>query len=269
MMTFLLLLSAAVAACDVASTVTDVRRALDTGYHAWVTQEKSSFYVAVTTARSSVLCLKEPLDRSTAARFYFQEALFYFLENNEEGAVESFASVLSTEPTFQLPAALAPGRHPLHARLASARARTATETAPLPTPATGYVLVDGLRDVGPPTDRSWVFQLVDERDAALQTTWVQRGQAPPTYPVLQAASAPSQALSTGSMALVATAVGAGLTAAVLYGIAAEESALYKDPSTPCTDLDAIRDRTNLLVISSGVAGGAAVTATLAAVAIRF
>ena len=269
MLTLLLLLSAVNAACDAPTTVAEVRGALDTGYHAWVTQEKNSFYAAVSTARSSVQCLKEPLDRSTAARFYFQEALFYFLENNEEGAVESFASVLSSEPGFQLPAALAPSRHPLHARLALARERAATEGAPLPAPATGYLLVDGLRDVGPPTDRPWVFQHVDEREVVVQTTWVQRGQPVPAYPVLQVAPATSRGASAGSVALAATAAGSGLLAAVLYGLALEESTVYKDPSTPCGDLDALRERTNLLVISSGVAGGAAVTASLASFAIRF
>ena len=69
--------------------------------------------------------------------------------------------------------------------------------------------------------------------------------------------------------LLATAGGTAAVSAVLYGLAVTESYRFNDPSTPCDELGGIRDRTNLLVVGSGITASVALGAGITAIFVEF
>jgi len=268
MLPLLLLVAPALATCEKFTTVLDLRAALDSGYYAWITLEKPAFFSAVTAARSAVVCLAEPLDPSTTARFYLQEALNGYLQGDEMATVLAFESALIAEPSFQLSPAMAPGRHPLQARLSAARIIPSSTPRDLSNPASGAVFVDGRKDTPAPTDRPFILQVVQDDGKVQGTWWVQTQDPTPWYPAARALQL-TESRAQAAWPYAAAAVTATAASGILYGMAWTSRARFDDPDTACTDLEALRSQTNLFAGASGVMGMMALGAGVTAVVIRF
>ncbi len=209
-------------------------------------------FVAAAEQIDAVLpCIAEVVPRSLIARVHRTNGMRAFVDRDPDAATDAFAGAKSIEPDYAFPSDMVPEQHPMAALYRDAP-ETAT-TSPSPRPLDGSLLFDGRRSLDRPYTRATLLQrVVDDEVVA---TWMLRpGQPTPDYPVWTEEAA-KKGFGTSKILLVGAGV-AALAAGGTYLAAGSNRSAYLNG--PVEHKDALRSRTNALVITSAGVGAAAV-----------
>ena len=235
----------------------------------------AEFQAAIQELDVLVPCLMEPVDPELAALVHRMMGLGSFIERDQDRAREAFAAARVLQPDFSWPETLIPWGHPLLG-LYQANPIDGGTFQTVPTPAAGWVYMDGRPSEPRPLEWPAILQVSDAEGAIQLSAYLWPDQPLPDYGVepvteLLPVPVPSADLQPGIPVTVAatsttvrtgprrwmlvTAGGAVAASGVLYALAARSNDTYWDPNTPYAELDAARSRTNGLVLASaGVAG---------------
>ncbi|MBN1335025.1 MAG: hypothetical protein JXB39_03595 [Deltaproteobacteria bacterium] len=269
----LLVLLAPAVACDAPATRADLVDALERAEEAWSTLDRMGFDTAWEAARERIDCLVEPILPEEARLVHRIQACAFALARDDAAARAAFASILAVDPTWELPAAMAPPTHRLRIAFEAARSRPRDPRRAVRAPRGGTILVDGLPSGDVPVLRPVIVQALDG-DGRVSATGLLEPGAPapvglepyvsgpftlhepisPVEPTL-----PAQAPRNGTLRhpaavplLVAAAVST-LAAGGLYAGAAVQADRMETGEIPCADLDTARSHVNGLVVGSGIA----------------
>lgn len=266
----LLLAGAAHAAdCDKTWPLSSLDQNLATVEQAFMDFDKQAVAKGYTLAGSQLRCLSEPLTPQVAAHFHRVTGLARFLEHQDEATRTAFAAARAIDPTYTLPAGVAPEGHPL-LELYGAIDLAALPEEPLAPAATGALLHDGRPATATRRALPAIFQLVDEAQLPAWTVLVLPGDPLPAYdeapalppePVVAAAPSgdtlglavqppPARQPMALDKPLLAAAGVAAVASATTYGLAWKAKADWDAASDP-GQLDAAYDRNHVLCITSG------------------
>ena len=237
----------------------DLVRIITEGDTAFSALDDETFASARREAVKSVQCLEEPLSPGQAALLHKLQALGAFVDRDDAAAVASFHSLVLASPGYALPDSLAPEGHPLRTHFAVAEGMVVVPGAPLPTPKSGRVHVDGRPATAAPQGRPWVFQHIDDSGAVLGSALVASGEGVPEYANKGLPVEPGARRGLNRPLAVTSGV-AALASGALYLSARGTAAQFWEPTTPTGQLDGLRDRTNTLGWLSAGAGVVAVGA---------
>jgi hypothetical protein len=198
---------------------------------------------AHTALMSELPCVSEPLTAELVAGVHQVEALARFAAGQPSTA--AWRSTLAAWGAFQLDPVLAPEGHPLRMELDAARTLPEGDFEGL----REGLLVDGREGHERALDRPVLVQ-----DSRL-SWYLLESQATPLELAPVVSDPPRR--DRLAIGLSGAAVGTAVVAGGLYTGAWRTRAVYLDPATPYTELDALRARTNVLSTSSGVVGGLA------------
>lgn len=219
-----------------------------------------------------VPCLSEPLTSAGAAAVHRVVALDAFVAGDLPGVERAFRSVVAAYPSWRLPSDTVPRVHPLREAFDRAAAAPPGAVTALPVPLDATVLLDGRTSLDWPVDRPVVAQWLDGTGAVGWTRFAAAGEPPPDY-----VTAPEDAraaylernviqlrVDRKPVELVVTAAALAAVSGGLYAGAVATRGQFEDPTTAHDRLDALRARTNGLVLGSSVAvAGALGTGALA------
>ena len=261
-MVFGVVYGAVASGCEPTS-VAAVEIALTEAEAAFAGLDIEGFLAQSEAVRELLPCLVEPASAALAAHVLRVEGVRAFGERSVD-AVRWFAAARAIDPVYRYSDSIAPQGSPLLDDYYAMEVAAGGE-APLPAPLTGVVRVDGVDGAPRPTAWPALVQWIDGDGRVAWTVLVRHGEPLPVYPL---APAPLVAAEAGAAAPVVTAargrwlgVGAGAAAvatAGLYAGAALTRRTWNDPATPDAQLDALKARTNGLVVASGVTGAVAV-----------
>jgi hypothetical protein len=210
-------------------------------------------FVAAAEQIDAVLpCVAEVVPRSLIARVHRTNGMRAFVDRDPDAASDSFAGARAIEPDYAFPSDMVPEQHPM-AKLYREAPETAT-TSPSPRPAEGSLLFDGRRTLDRPYTRDTLLQHVID-DAVVATYLLRPGQPTPEYPVWTEETAKKRGFGASKGLLIGAGV-AALAAGGTYLAAGGQRAAYLD--APVEHKDALRSRTNALVVTSAGVGLAAV-----------
>jgi hypothetical protein len=276
---------------------------------AFVEMNLGAFKVAKEATEGALSCLVDEVGTVDAAGYHRVMALAAFLSQDSNRTLNAFRSVLASDPTYQLPSNLAPPGNPLHSLYLEARSTPYSSLAPLVAPADTIVQIDGASSDDIPVDRPVVVQVLvkgrgDDR-IVLWTGYVERGSELPDLAaailerggVDQDLAEPNRSRSNDARVRAAGvkevgiqkdeatltkhhdhptgpvligAGGAALASGVLYGLSWKYRSEYDDLDTKESELESLRQRTNIASVASLGAGVAAVgLGTMAVVWIRW
>lgn len=183
-----LLLTLAHAVCPEAATVESVLGALTAAEQAFAAGDAGAFASRTSAARAALPCLREPVGPALAAAWHRNGALdaMVMLEADDRPVVlAALSAMLASDPSYRLPAALAPQGSLLPVWLEEARARGAGPGAPLLAPERTRVLLDGRDATERPEDRPLIVQLQWEGSAEVRyTAALAPGEALPDWAAL-------------------------------------------------------------------------------------
>ena len=267
--------SAADTTCPELTLGGSVRGAAERAQAAFGATKVPEFQAAALELDALVPCLMEPVDPELAALVHRMKGLSAFIGRDQDRAREAFAAARVLQPDYSWPESLIPWGHPLLG-LYEALPITGTAFETVPTPASGWVYMDGRPSEPRPLEWPTILQVSDAEGAIQLSSYLWPGEPVPDYgiePVVElslepppssveqpaipvAVAATSTTVRTGPRPwMLATAGGAAVASGVLYALAARSGDQYWDTATPYADLDAARGRTNGLVLASaGVAG---------------
>lgn len=218
-----------------------------------------TFLAAMDTVAFEVPCLGEVLDRPTIARLHRLQGIRQFVANDEDRAALAFAAARSIEPNYALPTWLVPDGHALRGVYGLVPLENA-QSARLPAPRTGSLLVDGQEGLDRPTRWPTFVQVLNSAGQPMASAYLFPGDAPPAYaaapdPISTATPVPPAAPRRIGLALGGGALAAGAASGALYGLAAANAADLREshPDWDLDDLERARGRTNGLLVGSGVA----------------
>lgn len=280
-LTALVVPHAEAAACERASTTSQLSALLGAAEVAWEKRDRPAVVAAADTALGELACLRDSVTPALAARFHRVTGLRAFLLQDDGSAIRSFAAARSLEPNYVLPTALVPQAHP--ARILYDMAPVAIASfAPIPA-VQGILRLDGRDLQARPTDRPVIFQLFDDSGSVVTTFCLQASDPlpplpPPLTPALAAVSSPAPvAMSPATVAVVPLvgmgvaghrgpnkpliygALGGLVVSGVLYGVAGAVQGDY-------AGLEQVADNEaefeSLYATNHGLIVGAGVTATL-------
>jgi hypothetical protein len=257
---WLALTASALAGCDARTLGDAVTRAES----AFVEMDEGAFVTASSDARVTVDCLADVLTPVQVAGFHRVNALQAFLRGDHGRATLDFRAVLGTQPGYQLPQEIAPAGHPLRRDFEASAQYAEGEPFALPTPSSGWLLVDGQRSTRAPGGRPFLLQWVNEDGLVSLSAWVDVGAIVPKYPTA-AASVDSTTTRDkgGGKAVTWIGVGTLVVGGGLYGGAFvarnsyEEAVLAGDEAR----INRTHSTTNLLAGTGAalLAGGAVLT----------
>lgn len=251
-MTHLLLLGAALAAdCPETVTAESLSSSLDTAEAAWAELDEYTFRDGVNGLIGRDLpCLREPLTPLQSARIHRAAALHLGLVGDEPGAEGALRAARAAEPDFSFSDDVLPSSNPLRPFYDDLDATLKTQR--VSKPRSGSLLFDGQNGQVRPSQAPAVLQRLDGSGLVVETTYLGRGEAMPTY----------RAVPRKRNALLVTSGAALLGGIGMYGaswssrgkLVAEGS----DLSVSGDSLDGLRSRTNVLSLTSGVLFGVAI-----------
>ena len=228
------------------------------GDTAYADMDIEAFQQARVQARQMIPCLSEVLTPAQAAGYHRLEAFGSFLGRDHAGAVASLRAVLAAAPGYQLSADVAPEGHPLRMYFEIAEGAQPVPGAAIAPIGDGWLTVDGATSTEWPIDRPYLTQQFDGGGKASFSASRMAGQPPSKELVASDTSRRVGPKIRTARTLSLVSGGAALVAGGLYLGARSSSNQFWDPSTPTTELDALRQRTNTLGWASAGVGFVAV-----------
>ena len=221
---------------------------------AYSQMDLEGFQAARQQARKMVPCLSEPISPAQAAGFHRLEAMGEFLARNHAGAVAALRALAAAAPGYALSEELAPQGHPLAMYYEIALGTVSVPPAPIPAEEGRWIHIDGTATTERPVDRPYLFQSFEEGGRVTTSGLVKAGRLPPGFeaPSPQLPKATDRTRTARTLGWVS--VGTAAVAGGLYLGARRSSSQFWDPSTPTSDLDALRTRTNALGWTSAGVG---------------
>jgi len=140
--------------------VRDLSVAIDASVQAYQDMDAQAFTRARSSANATLECLKEPVTPEVALRFHVMDALDAWLARDPDRGVLAFSAVLAINPSWTLPASLAPPDHPLRLQFQEARTHPLTGEAPVLTSDEARLRVDGRENAKRPSDRPAILQWI-------------------------------------------------------------------------------------------------------------
>ncbi|MES2638498.1 MAG: hypothetical protein V4850_03425 [Myxococcota bacterium] len=232
--------------------------------------DTEGFFAARDTLLRRLECVNEPLSGPAVGAVHRVMATAAFLQKEDSRIAPALAGLLSADPGYQLSLALYPAGHPIRDLLSHAGllAREPSSRA-LVTLDSGWLEVDGLAHTAAPAGRATVIQQVDGQGAVVETRYVWPGDdlgawaAPSTLSAKAPVQRTTRALPSAAPArrparvpMIALTAASIVTTGVLYGVAANSVATFRDEDNGLSDaeLTALRDTTNGLTVGWAVAG---------------
>lgn len=265
MWTLLLWLTTAGAVdCEQPTANTDLAAVLSATEVSWIRMDLDAFEVSYDNAQVVLSCLEEPVTPTLAASFHRLQALGAFVHEDFAGVIASYRSSLALEPEHVLSLEVAPIGHPLRDQYELAALAT---TSPLEAlaPHKGVTLwMDGAKSSSRPTERPIILQAAGPLGAIEQTTWLPARAPVPTWATAPPATVEREkrekreGMPPARVALLTTAVGAGVGAAGTYALGWSTQARFDDRATAYEDLQGIRRTNHITLVTSGVLLGVAV-----------
>ena len=266
MMTLLLPLSAlltpaALAApqgCDEATAPGQIKDALDAAEASYANLDLESFLAATEDIEGLIGCSEGPIGAALAARSHRLRGLRAFVDQDEERAKLAFAAARAAEPGYAFPESLLPPGNPV-LDLYGAVPLSIGASEPVAEPLEGMLTFDGVRGDERPSAWPTVAQhVIGDTTSASAYLWP--GDALFDYPAVAPPDPPpaGRAPPEWGRAQTGLTAGAGISAlagGAFYLLAARSSTAYKSDETDPTDLDGLRDTTNLQQ-TAAIAGGA-------------
>jgi hypothetical protein len=212
-------------------------------------------------------CLTEPVSPNLAADYHRLIALAGYVAQDTPRTVGAFRAALRLQPGYQLPEAIAPKGNALADQLQTAKLAGPAKVEALAPIDDGVILVDGTASVVRSKETPVLLQLIGGDGTLVDSVYLDSGTPLPTW-ITTVASPMAQATALTRPGpqphLLWTSVGLAATSAGIYTWAGTQRALYDESSTDFQDLDALRSRTNNLVLVSGAtATSAAIACTMA------
>lgn len=229
--------------------VAAVDAALAAADTAWDQLDRDLLGRAAADARALTACLSEPLPVATVARLHRVQAFAAFVAGDEARARAAVAAARAVDPEGAFPPALVPAGHPLRALFVDS---PPAAPLPVPTPARGDVVVDGVPDVGRPPARATVVWVADGVVIG-PSAYLWPEDPLPGYPVLPAPPAAASARSPRAGLLVGAGAGA-LTSVTLAVLAGTTEAAWR--TTTDLDEEARLYRRNHTLVGLSVGTGA-------------
>jgi hypothetical protein len=220
---------------------------------AYSQMDLEGFQAARLQARQMVPCLAEPITPAQAAGFHRLEALGEFLGRNHAGSVSALRALASAAPGYELSEELAPQGHPLQMYYEIARGTVSVAPVPIPPEEGRWFHIDGAAATERPIDRPYLFQSFEEGGRVTTSSLVKAGKLPPGF-TAPGPDLPRVDRKRTARSLAWVSVGSAAVAGGLYLGARSASNKFWDPTTPRSDLDALRTRTNALGWTSAGVG---------------
>ena len=246
----------------------DLTGALIRGDIAFAALDDVAFATARAETAALLPCVGEALPPGLAAAVHRQEALAAFLAREPAAAVTAFRAVQAATPDARLDPTLAPPGHPLGLLFQVAAGLPDAPSAPLPTPAFGWLQVDGAAGRAAPVDRPYVLQHLDPHGRAVLTARVQPGSPTPDYATAPGRRGPPSSRQALRLGLGAGALALGAAAGAVGWRGEQAERAYWDPSLSPGAAEAMRARANAAAWTATGLGGAAVALGTAAVFLR-
>lgn len=263
-------LDARASECQAAVSTSALQSSLQEAMWALEHLESARFVDATDAIQAAIPCLSEPLSRHQAAEVHRALGV-RAVGDRDPAAAARFAAARSIEPAYTFPSALIPQGHPVRLQYSAMDLATG-DVDVVEAPASGVLRFDGRQGRHRPADWPTLVQLLADDGHVRWTAYVMPEQPLPPYavaaevtpdvaqvqpvaPVDPLLELPEPRANARAPLLVASASGL-VVSGVLYGLAGVAQARYRDPATPDTELQDIRQRTNSLVIASGFLGGA-------------
>lgn len=258
MLLFLLTALALAGDCDLSG----LQSAITQGEQAFGEMEPERFQEAVSQADKAMGCMSQPLTPVEAAGYHRLKALASFFANDSSATILHFQSVQGTQPGYKLPEEIAPEGHPLRESYLQAAQFQNNATFSLPTPADGWLNIDGQRSEAAPSGRPFIFQRLSSGGRVEQTAYQSVGKALPSFAVkkvdvAQPVPQPVTKSNKGAkIGLLASGIGLVAVGAGLYGGAFATKGAYDDAvaSGDKDKIDGAAGTTNALTIA-GIGGG--------------
>lgn len=140
----------------------DLQHELERALDAYAIMDTDAFFAAHRDARSAVGDLRTLLEPEDVADFHGVTGLAAFLTEDDEGTEAAFAAALAADPSWQLPARVAPADSVLVELQAQAAARSSNPRSPLVNHDDFVLMVDGEPSLERPADRPCVLQVITE-----------------------------------------------------------------------------------------------------------
>jgi hypothetical protein len=230
---------------------------LDEAVLSYAVLDQETFERAADQAQQLATCVGQPLEPGLVAALHRVRAMRYLLLADPDRAATSLAASARLDPTYRLPAAVAPEGGPLAESWALALRSEPPPTTPVALQEGLRAWVDGHADAPRPTIGPYCLQV---QGRSLATTWVVEGPPDPSLfpapgapvagpapaPVITAPTVPAAPVSSGPLAdletesssgrrghppLLYAGVGTGVVAAGLWGTAAAARAGYDEAPT--------------------------------------
>jgi hypothetical protein len=268
----ILLVAHALAACPEPALA--LVAALEEAELAWRALDTAALRAADDRARGMAGCLAEPVRPSVAARMHRIEGLRAYADKDMVRAAQAFAAARRVEPGSDIVSDIVPEGHPLRA-LAGGSSADSGALAPMDSPATGHLEVDGRASESRPLASPALILLVDRGQVlASAYTWpteavfpypVRSAEPPPIAAAPSSTSAPSPSLappaerpaavaSAGDRtakrkrgpngALLGTAFASAAVAGGCYAVSIANWNVYYDDDTDISDLPYVRADVN-------------------------
>ncbi|MEO0601771.1 MAG: hypothetical protein AAF211_10055 [Myxococcota bacterium] len=146
--------------CDRPTTFPALSQTLLDGERAVRDSDRDALETAETRAEQQLKCLGSSLRPADVAGFMRLKGIALFVRKDRDRADAWFSAARSVDPTYSLPEALIPERHPL--RRAFENAAPPDEVViRVPAPSEGTIAVNGRSTRDLPTQRPWVLQWQD------------------------------------------------------------------------------------------------------------
>jgi len=165
--------------CPEETTFQALARAILSAEQAIRDSDRAALEGAERDAERLVRCMESPLRPADVASFMRLKGIALFVRKERDAAGAWFAASRRVEPSYSLPEALFPERHPLRRAFEDSPPEPG-DTARLPRPAEGALAVNGRTATDLPEDAPWVLQWSDAGGRVQLTTF---GERPPeTWP---------------------------------------------------------------------------------------
>lgn len=252
------------AACDVPSTVIDVIEAAEVSADAYGNADLMGFIETTSRLEALLPCLQEPVPRNVAASVHRMMGIRAFVDKKKDRAEAAFGAARAIEPRYRFPETMVPPGHPMMSSYGALALESLT-TVEVPTPAGGYLHLDGRPTTDRPVEHATLVQRFEGDGSVGATAYLWPSDAmieyrpgepvAPVGPVPAAPPALPTAVRRGpNLPMLIGAGGSAVAATVLYGLGASSASAFRDPAAPYEDGTRLRARTNTLAIASGGAG---------------
>jgi len=275
------LLGMALAAdCDTTTQQRHVRESLDEAYRQLEALDITAFKAATDRLDGVLPCLSEALQPRVIAEIHRTKGIRAFGERDPMAEL-MFAAARTIEPGYRFPTTLVPEGNPIRTTYQSVDTSSVPREE-VPRPGSGDLRIDGYSSNQRPTSWPTLVQYLEPNGSVGFTAYLAPDEPIPDYPLVPPPPDPAfpmplpvptpapqpqpQPQTSSRSARVPLLVAAGVTgigASIAYGMAGAGHRKFNDPTTPDSELDALRGQTNTLVLVGAFGGVATVGLTIA------